>query len=299
MTKKLISPVELLLLLKGSGLSELLAGAVGEVQADELVSKLIESSSQPELLVTQALSDVNPGTLEAAVGSILTGEPFTKTTVGELASSFGTTEGGLTEALGTSAEKLPEGAMALIAPLANSKTLGVLDGQEGLGLVTLAHAEEGGGSGSEGSGGGGSGGGTGGSGGVGGASAGGSGGTGPGTLSTTIVINGVAQPGSSGTPSSKLPGKMKLISRSVHGKTVRLVIQVPGAGRLTLSGRGVKRVSEQTATSERVTLKTALTRAVDASRRRHHHTHITIELKVVVTPVGSASSVVHTAARFG
>ena len=141
--KRLLSPSELVGLLKGQTLKELLTNALGSVEPTKLISEAVAKSEDPGELVTQALSGVNPEKLESAVGSTLAGDPFSTTTVGELANSYGTTEAGLTEALGTSSEQLPPTAMALTAPLTDGKTLGVLSGTEGLSLATLEGSEGG------------------------------------------------------------------------------------------------------------------------------------------------------------
>ncbi len=293
--KRLLSPSELVGLLKGQTLQELLTNALGSVEPTKLISEAVAKSENPGELVTQALSGVNPEKLESAVGSTLAGEPFSTTTVGELANSYGTTEAGLTEALGTSSEQLPPTAMALTAPLTDGKTLGVLSGTEGLSLATLEGAEGGlgglGGSGGVG--------GVGGRGGAGGSPGGtSSGGTGTPGSPTTVVIDAPGPSGPSTTGSTAAAGKVKVISRKVHNGTASVVVQVPSAGRLTLSGHGVKSVNQQTDAGERVTIKTSLTKAGVASRRRHRH-GIAVQLKVAFKPVSGASSAANTTVRFG
>ncbi len=294
--KGLLSPSELINLLKGQSLEEVLTKALGSLEPTKLVSEAVEKASHPEELVTQALSDVNPATLEQAVGSTLAGEPFSKTDVGELAGSYGTTTEGLEDALGTNSEKLPESAMALTAPLTDGKSVAVLDGAEGLTLATLARGEEavggaggGGGSGS---------GGTAGNGGSGGA-AGNGGSAGNGTpSSTTVVIDAAGSGSSPAAGSSSVAGKVKVISHKVHDGIATLVVQVPGPGTLSLSGHGVKSTSKQTAKSERVTITTSLTKAGTASKRRHRN-GIAVALKVTFRPVSGAASTASATARFG
>lgn len=289
--EKLLSPSELLLLLKGTPLSELLGNGLGSLEPDELVQQAVEASSHPEELLTQALSGVNPEKLETAVGSTLAGEPFSKTSVSELASSLGTTESSLVEALGTNSEKLPGSAKAFTAPLTNGETLSVVNGFEGPSLATLKGGETGGGDGGNG--------GESGSGGFGGKGGNGGSGSGSGTPSTTIVLSGGTPAPGSGTPTGTATavGKVKVISHKVHGKTATLVVQVPSAGGLTLSGSRVKRVSQQTAKSERVTIKTVLTKAGTASRKRHHH--LSVKLNVAFKPVTGAASAASASVRFG
>jgi hypothetical protein len=294
--KRLLSPSELVGLLKGNTLKEVLTNALGSLEPTKLISEALAKSENPGELVTQALSGVNPEKLESAVGSTLAGDPFSTTTVGELANSEGTTEEGFTKALGTTPEQLPPTAMALTAPLTDGKALDVLSGTEGLSLATL----EGAAGGLGGSGGVGGVGGRGGAGGSSGGSSGGasSGGTGTPGSPTTVVIDAPGPSGPSTTGSTATGGRIKVISRKVHNGTASVVVQVPTAGRLTLSGHGVKSVSQQADAGERITIKTSLTKAGVASRRRHRH-GIAVQLKVSFKPVSGASSAANTTVRFG
>ena len=294
--KKLLSPSELLALLKGESLTAILTNALGSLEPEELIKKALEASSHPEELLTQALSGVNPEELEKAVGSTLAGEPFAKTSVGELESSLGTTPEQFTQALGTSSEKLPETAKAFTVPLSNGQTLGVLDELQSIGLATLKG--EGGGIGGNGGEAGNGGSGSGGSGGKGGN--GGPGGSGSGVpgAGTTVAISTPGPAGGSPAGSSAAVGKVKVLSRRVHGNTATIVLQVPSAGSLTVSGGGVKKVTEQTAKSERVTVRIALTKAGIASRHRHH-SGMSVKLNVTFKPVSGAASAASTSAHFG
>ena len=294
--KKLLSPEELLNLLKGESLTTILTTVLGSLAPQELLKKTLESSSHPEELLTQALSGVNPETLEEAVGSTLAGEPFTKTNVGELASSLGTSPEQLTQALGTSTEQLPETAKAFTAPLANGQTLGVLDELQSIGFATLKG--EAGGIGGSGGNGGEAGGGSGGKGGNGGPGGSGAGGL---RFAQRDHDRGRQHPRpdrGSPTGASAAAGKVKVISHKVHGNTATVVLQVPSAGSLTLSGSGVRKVTQQTAKSERVTVKTTLTKAGIASRR-HHHRGMSVKLNVTFKPVTGAASAASTSAHFG
>jgi len=283
----LLSSGELTSLLKGETLQEALTKALGSVEPEKLVKELLDGSSHPEEVLTQALSGVSPETLESTVGSVLAGEPFSKTTVGELASSSGTTEEALTQAVGQNSEQLPPTAMALTAPLTNGKALAVLNGVEGLDLATLPGEAANGGLGGSG--------GKGGNGGNG--SPGGGASAGSGTPSTTVIITGGTPAPAGPTGSAAAVGKVKVLSHKVHGKTATLVVQVPSAGTLGLSGKGVKKVSRQTAKSERVTIKTSLTKAGTASRRRHRH--LAVKLSVTFKPVSGAASAASATAHFG
>ncbi len=292
--KKLLSPSELLALLKGESLTTILTHALGSLEPEEVIKKAMEASSHPEELLTRALSGVNPEQLDKAVGSTLAGEPFTKTNAGELESSMGTTPEQFTQALGTNTEKLPETAKAFTAPLSNGQTLGVLDELQSVGLATLK-GEGGGVGGNGGEAGNGGSGGKGGNGGPGGSGSGGSGAPGAGN---TVVIGTSGPVGGSTAGSGAAVGKVKVLSHKVHGDTATIVLQVPSAGSLTVSGGGVKKVTEQTARSERVTVKSTLTKAGIASRRRHH-SGVSVKLTVTFKPVSGAASAASTTAHFG
>jgi hypothetical protein len=301
---KLLSPSQLLSLLEGHSLSSVLSEALSGLQARQILGELLSSSGEPKQLIEQLLAAPSPEQLQALLGSTLTGEPFSESTVGELASDAGTTPEGLAGDLNTTTLQLPASAMALTAPLTNGKTLGVLDAVEGLdlGLLSFPKEETPEGSGGSGGGSGGSGGGSGGSGGSHGG-AGGSGGTGGGSsgtpASTTIVLNDLPaqSTGAMRSSTSTAVAKVKILGRKVKGDTVTLVVQVPAPGRLSLTGRGVRTVSEQTDKAERLTLRTTLTKADAASLRKHKH-RITVKLKASFTRVDGPSSSAATTAAF-
>jgi hypothetical protein len=289
----LLSSDELLgLELAGHSLSSLLTSGLGSPEPDQLLEGLLSSASKPEQLLEQVLADIDSGTLEALLGTIPTGEPVSRTTAGELASQVGTTDEGLASSLDTTTTELPSAAMALTTPLTDGKTLAVLDGAKELNLATLvpSNGGSGGSGGSSGSGG------SGGSGGPGASSGDGSGGT-PG--GTTVIVNDLPQ-GSGASAAGAKPGvgKVKIISRKVRGNVVTIVVQVPGAGRLTVAGNGARSVSKQTSTAERVTVRTTLTKAGVASRRRHPR-DFKVKLKASFKPIDGASSSATSSVTFG
>jgi hypothetical protein len=292
-----LAAFELPLLLEGKSLSGVLGEVLGSVTARQALGGLLGSAVQPEQLLEQLLATPSPEKLEALLGSTVSGEPFTKGTVAGLANEVGTTPEGLAKDLNTTSSQLPASAMALTAPLADGKTLGVLDAVEGLDLGLLAHekAPEGSGSGSGGPGGsGGSGGG-----GAGPGGAGGNGSTGmPG--STTVVIDNLSARGAASGSSggAKTLAKVKVLSRKVKGSEAVLVVQVPSAGRLVLAGTRVRAVHEQTDRAERLTLRAVLTRAGVASLRARHR-RMRVKLKLSFAPVGGPSSSTATTIAFG
>jgi hypothetical protein len=293
---------ELPSLLEGKSLSSVLDTALGSVGARQVLGELLASAGEPEQMIEQVLGASSPESLQALLGSTLTGGPFTASTVEEVAQSAGTNAEGLASDLDTTSTQLPANAMALTAPLSDGKTLGVLDALDGLDLGLIGPEQEeagaGAGGGSGGSGGGasggsggsgtnGSGGGSGGAGGSGGSgtngSGGGSGGAGGGSSAPggiTLVVNEPATQGATALRQSTVAAlaKVKILEHKLRGDVVTLIVQVPAAGRLTIAGKDVRSVGRQTDKAERVTLRIALTKAVLASLRRHRrHLGLTID----------------------
>ena len=236
----------------------------------EVIGEQLQLSPEPEKLLQQILSALKPETLESLLGSLLSGEPFSKQTVAELASELEMTSQSLAEQVGKTATTLPETAAAITAPLTDGKDLAALNGVEGvtLGLVEKGSAAIGGtggsGSGSNGGNGGGSGG-TGGSGGP---------GTGPGagTAAATSAV-----------------GKVKIVSHKIKGRLLTIVAEVPSAGTLSMSAKDVGSVRRETAKKERVTIQTTLRKAEAASLGKHHR-KLKDTVKLSFKPVSGASS---------
>jgi hypothetical protein len=308
-------PLELSALLgKNKTLPGLLGEALGSLDDRQLVGSLLESTTEPghaitpEQLLEEILSGVGPEKLKELLGGTLTGEPVTKSNVEELANSVGMTTTDLAEAFDPTAPKTLEGAtMALTAPMSNGKTLGALDDAlEGVVLGTLSHEPTSGAGGSGGSGGssGGSGSGSGGSGGPGGTggSAGGSGGSGSsGTPTSTTIVNELPSSGSPASTAAVGKGaaaKVKILARRVRRDSITLVLQVPAAGKLTVSGKGMKSQSRQADRGERLTVSTVLTKAAAASLHQRHR-RLKIKLEVSFTPVDGVGSKASTTVDLG
>ena len=156
--------------------------------------------------------------------------------------------------------------MALVAPLANGEKLGVVNGAEGLTLGLIKGAGE---------------------------SVGITGGTGgPGGTSTVTVQGSTPPPATAPNAgvAAASAGKLKVLSHSFKGHRATIVVQVPSAGMLTLSGKRLRAVRHETAKSERVTLHPALTRAGAASVRKSRHRSLKVPIKVSFKPVSGASS---------
>jgi hypothetical protein len=142
-----------------------------------------------------------------------------------------------------------------------------------------------GGSGDSGSGGGGGNSGSGGSGGSGGGPGGSAG-------QTTILLT---MPNSSSpqqaSTSAKKASRVAFLSHRVHGGVATIVLWAPGAGRLTLAGRGVHADHARAIEAERIVLKVRLSSASVASLRRSHHHSLEVKLKASFQPAsGSGSS---------
>jgi hypothetical protein len=288
--KEALGPLSgLLETLLGGNPTTKLTEALQSANVTELLGKLLGASAKPEELLGSVLSAANPEALKTLLGSVLGGEPFSKATVGELAGQIGTTSEGLAKAVNMTVSQLPETALALTSKLASGKILSALGSVTGPVLALLEGKSPSGG-GSGGSGGSGSGGGSGGNGGAGSTgSAGGAGANGSSTGTTLSVNNVLAQPTSSsavGSASSK--GAVRVLSHRVRGRTATIVVQVPGAGRLAGSGKGVVAQRREASQAERITLHVGLTKAGAASARRHRH--LAVPIRIAFTPVTGASS---------
>ncbi len=249
--------------------------ALGSAGPGEVIGKLLNGSSEPQKLIEQILQALGPEKLKELLGTVLSGEPFSKTTVEDLARELGTTGETLAAEAGKSPQELPGTAMALVAPLANGETLGVLNAAKGATVTVLKSAEQAAGGN----------GGTGAPGGIGGA-----GGSGSGTPGATVTVTGPAPTSSpNGSVAGTKAGKLRALSHRVKGSKATIVIEVPSAGYLTVTGRGVHKITRETAKAERVTIHPALTRAGSASLRKHHR-RLKVPLKVSFKPVSGSTS---------
>lgn len=267
--------------LLGKEPQEVLEGGLGSLNLNELLAKLLASSEDPSQLLDELLEALNPATLEGLLGTLPTSEAPKNLNVGELAGSLSQTPQALAAALGQTAETLPATAAAVTRALANGNELALLNGTEGLAFALVSRAGEG----------------------VGGTGGNGAGSPGAGAASgapgSTTVLASPAPAPSASAPAARgaSVGNVKILSRKVKGKRATLVVQVPAAGRLTLSGNGVKKVSREAAKAERITLSTTLTRARSASLHKHHRKQATITLTAAFAPVGAAASKATTKAR--
>jgi hypothetical protein len=255
--------------LLGGNPQQKLEEALESAGVSEVIGKLLGGSAEPRVLIEQILGALSQERLQSLLGSLLAGEPFSKTTVEELARQLGTTVQALAQDLGRKPEELPATAMALTAPLANGERLGVLNGVGGVTLGVIKEAGE---------------------------TLGGTGGTiagssTPGTTTVTVQHSDASPAlatGRTGVAGVKA-GKLKVISHRVKGSRATVVVLVPTAGRLSAGARRLRSISRETAQAERVTLHPSLSRATASSLRRHHK-RMRVSLRVSFKAVGGAAS---------
>jgi hypothetical protein len=114
------------------------------------------------------------------------------------------------------------------------------------------------------------------------------------------VVNGLSAPGASGSGSTAKGAltKLEILSRGVRGDAATLVLDVPAAGTLVLSGKGVRSVREQVDRAERVSVRAVLTKAGAALLRKRRH-RLEVKLEVSFAPVSGTRSSTATAVAFG
>jgi hypothetical protein len=251
---------------------------LGSIDLSELLGKLVGASSDPTQLLEQLLAGLNPATLESLLGTLPSGNPLQSLDLGELAGELSKTPQQLAEALGQTLTTLPETAKAATQALSNGDELALIKGLEGLNFGLVERTTEGAGIGGN----------------SGGDSTGADGGNGGTPATTTIVLSMPASTASSSSPAtaaSTALAPVKIISHKVKGNKATFVVQVPSAGKLTLSGSGFKKVTQEASKAERMTVQTTLTKARAASLRKHHAKKTSVKLTSTFVPVsGHASS---------
>jgi hypothetical protein len=298
-----------------------LEGALGSLNLDQLVSSLLGSAKTEEAPLKEALltklstltgglfEEVGTGKLEGLVGSSLTGG-FAPGSVQEVAEKLKTSSESVSKELsGQATELLPETTM-LTAPLSDGKLMGVAPAVKGLLAGVLGGAGENGkgtgegegtgkGTGEgKGTGGSGEGKGSGGSGTGGGGGQGGPGGAGSGGITLLLTIPSASTPPGATAATKSKPGKVTVLSHRVRGRVATVVLRTPGAGRVTLTGRGVRSSSAQAAGAQRLTLRVSLSKASAASLRRGARHRLQVKLKVSFKPTNGSSSSATVSATF-
>jgi len=115
-------------------------------------------------------------------------------------------------------------------------------------------------------------------------------------MPTTIVgQNGVVVKQSTRIAVSGCP-KVKVVSAKVKGATASLTVRVPAAGRLTISGSGMKHAGMTVRRAGNVTVEVGLTRAGLASLHSHHR--LKVRLRASFTPSKGSGSSVSTTVTF-
>jgi hypothetical protein len=301
-----------------------LKSALGSLSLQQLAGSLLSSAKPEEQLATE-LSTLagglfgelgTEGKLKGLLGSELTGA-FAPMSVQEVAEELKTTPAAVSEALGQTTAELPATATMLTAPVTKGKLMGVAPALKGLALGLLGGGEtpgegEGGGKGKSGEGEGGgksSGEGKGGSGegsgkgsgegtGSGGSGAGGQGGpggvgSGGSTGEVTVLLSVPSASSTQGTAAAAAkhkPDKLTILSHRVKGGVATIVIRVPAAGKVAVTGRDVRSAVRHAAKVERLTLRVSLSSAAAAALRRGHH-RLRVKLKASFEPtVGAGSS---------
>jgi hypothetical protein len=285
-------------------LIEELLGGLNSGELAALESTLGVGSLTPAALttkITELLGSGSTAQIEAVVHELLGGLAFDPSTLGGLATQLGTSVEALATDLGTSVETLSGGLgltvatalPTLIAPLEDGTLLTVLDGPEGLKITTLESKETSGKetakeketretreareskeakerseTGSPGS----------------------SGGSG----STSVVVNlpaaaAASTPGSTPAVAAKTVAKIKILSHKVKGHVATLVLQIPAAGKVLVSGGGVRAVGKGAGKAERLTVRILLSRAGTASLRKRHN-RLSVALKASFKPTSGSSS---------
>ncbi len=300
-----------------------LESALGSLSLEQLVGSLLSSAKPQEQLATE-LSTLAGGLLgelgtEGKLTGLLGSEPtggFIPKSVREVAEELKSTPEAVSGELGETTQQLPETATMLIAPLATGKLAGLAPAVKGLALGLLGGGNpegggEGGGEGSgngsgnekggsgEGKGSGGAGEGSGkgsgedkGSDSGGGGGQGGPGGTGSGgpAGTTTILLTLPGAPSSQSAVAGGELGKVGVLSHRVRGHRATIVLHVPAAGTVTLTGRGLHTLSRQAAKAERLTLSASLAKAATASLRSDRHHRLPVKLVVSFKSTSGSSS---------
>ncbi len=288
--------------LSGEGLSEMEGlraklGSLSPAGLQEELSTLLTtlSPTQVTALLGSLFGALTPTQIQGIVQDLLSGlGPLTATkTVGELAEATGTNTTELSEELGSAASTLPESLPAVSASLLG-KEGGVMSLVDGAGRVlgSLGGKEAGGGSG--------------GSGGAGGSGSPGSGGGGsssgltlavnvPTELSTQVTPGsgdattprGVAK---AGAKQSTKPKRIRVLRHTVRGDVARIVLSIPGAGRLRLSAKGMKTDFRNVLRAQRFVVRIRLAKAGISSLAHHHRRKLKVRVDAAFIPVHGARS---------
>jgi hypothetical protein len=289
-----LSPTQLEKLLENLAGGEPL-GSLTTAQLTTLLERLAgKLSGEPAEALTRILNALKEGA------------SLDPSTVGTLAEHAGVAPETLANDVGTSAKELPTSEPALEGAVGSEgPVVGVVKDADGLAAALLPREKPSGGDkGGEGAGGKGESAGgkgdesTGGKGGGGPGSGGQGGSGGPSSTGLTAVVMMPSTPISSTKASVHKLAGVRVIRRRVKHGVATLVVQVPAAGLLTLSGPGVSSVVRTPRGAGRVTLTVRLDRAGAASLRSHHD-RLRVPLRVLFAPSGGQRSSARATVTFG
>jgi hypothetical protein len=279
----------------GKSPEEIIDEGLESLTLGELLSKAIAKAAHPTVLVQALFAACEQEELQEILGTELAGEPFVQATAAEAAAAIGITAAELAEKLGKAPAQLPEGSVALFAALHNGQQLGVFAAKQGLafGLVGEApppeeeaeEAEEQEGEGAMGVG-----------------PPANTGGSNPpadsvvtnmpATTASLAPANPPATPAPAATVTAGAPAKVRIVAHKVTSSAVTLIVQVAGAGRLTVGGHGLATVRRTTARAGRLTVRLRINRAAAALLHRHHR--LKLAPRASFTPGSGAPSVATT-----
>jgi hypothetical protein len=84
-----------------------------------------------------------------------------------------------------------------------------------------------------------------------------------------------------GCPASRRAGlKLRILRARVRGSLVALTVKVPRAGRLSATGKGLRRTSVKVSRARTLTLKVRLSKSAAKRRARLHRHHKRLKLRV-------------------
>ncbi len=311
---------------EATALQSILAGLAGSLSGEEL-SKLREdlaalptglsagelatlSPVQLAEAVDELYATATPAQLQPVVADLLGGVTWGAGTTGSLAQLLGVPLETLAGALG----ETTQGGFSTLPVVSGAvgsggQVMGLVDRARGLavGLLAPEDQEEGTEGGEEEAGGGGSSGGNGGNGG--GGSGGGSGGNGAGggngasggegagnapagglTLTLTLpVVSPASSTIGAGKTTPKPLAKLRMLGWHRRGRVATILLEVPAAGTLKLSGRGVRSTSAHLRHGGKVSFTAAISQARMAALQRGHR-HLKVRLTATFKPLRGASS---------
>jgi hypothetical protein len=286
---------------------EVIDDGLESVTLGELLSSLLGQAAHPSALAGAIFAAAEQEELQELLGTALTGEPFAQATVAEGAASVGVTPAELAEKVGKTPAELPESAAMFATPLKNGQALGVFVAAQGLAYALIGTApppqeepeepheepgeepgneeepieSEGGSSGS-------------------GTSAGSGNDSGQGSTATAAIAPSPPATAPSPTPRLVAEGaaEVRILAHRIRGSAITLVLRVPGPGRLTLGGNGLRAVHRSVSHAERLSVRLSATRAALASLHDAHR-RLTIRVRVSFAPVSGPRSAATSIVKLG